>query len=124
MVGGEILLRAEFSLHPQDVFADLAAAVIDNRRLPVAVRFLQFLEQAAGKTELGERGLELIVVLEFLALLRGHVGLEKDFARVVRLGREPGGREGRDKNRRKESDRFFSCLGEAENSHVWLSCNA
>ena len=37
----------------------------------------QFLEKASCKTVLGERGLELVFVLQLLALLGGHVGFEE-----------------------------------------------
>ena len=46
----EIGLRGDFALHAQDGFADFAAAIIDNRRLPVAVGLLQLFEERAGKT--------------------------------------------------------------------------
>ena len=52
------------------------------------VGLAQFLEQASGKAEFRQRRLELIIVLELFALLRSHIGLEKDFARVIGLGRE------------------------------------
>ena len=81
----EIGLRADFPLHAQDALADLARAIFDDRRLPVRMRFAQFFEQAAGKAEFRERGVELVVVLELFALLRGHVSLEEDFARIFGL---------------------------------------
>ena len=103
-------MRAEFTLHAHDILANLAAAIIDNRRLPIGVGFTQFLEQTAGETELGESSLELVVVLQFLALLGGHVGLEKDFAWVVRLRRELGGRANETKTGEKNQTDFFHAL--------------
>ena len=85
--GGEVGLCPDFRLHAQNALADLARPVLDDRRLPGGVGFAQLLEQASGKTEFRERGLELIVVLELLALLGGHVGLEEDLARVIGLSR-------------------------------------
>ena len=88
----------------------LRLRIIDDRRLPIRVGLAQFFEQTAGKTEFRERSLELIVVLEFFALLRGHVGLEKDLARVVGLSGQARRARGKDKNRRTKSDRFSSCV--------------
>jgi hypothetical protein len=52
------------------------------------VALLQLLEEAAGEAEFRQRGLELIVVLQLLALLRGHVGLQENLARIFCLGRQ------------------------------------
>ena len=74
---GQVGLRLDLALDPQDRFADFAAAVIDDRRLPVAIVLLQLLEHRTGETEFGEGGLKLIFPLKFLCLLRGHIGFEK-----------------------------------------------
>ena len=62
----------------------------------------QLFEQAAGKAILGESGFELILVLEFFALLRRHVSLEKRLARIIRLGGQD--RRGQTKNEGGEQD--------------------
>ena len=107
-------MRAEFCLHPDDVFADLPAPIIDDRGLPIGVGFAQFLEETAGKTEFRESGLKLIIVLEFFALLRSHVGLEKDLARVIRLRGKTGGRETKDKTGEQNQPDFIHALEKPE----------
>ena len=72
-----------------------------------AVRLAQFLEQTSGEPELGQRGLELIFVLEFLALLRGHVGFEKDLARIVRSAPQAAARRERPKKPAKQNQTDF-----------------
>ena len=91
-----------FVLHAQNAFADLARPIFDDRRLPLGVSLAQFFEQTSGGAELHERGLELIVVLEFVALLRRHIGLKKDLARIIGLGRKRNGR--REKRKTGEQD--------------------
>ena len=109
---------SEFRLHPDDVLTDLPAPVIDDGGLPIAVSLLQFLEQAAGKPELGERGLELVIVLEFFALLRSHVSLKEDFAGIVGLRCDPDGRDGKAKTGEQNQPDFFHDLEKPEITHV------
>ena len=108
------LLSRSLVLHAQDALAHFAAAIIDNGRLPIGVALAQFFEKTSGKAILGQRRLELIFVLQFLALLRGHVGLEKNFARIVGLRGQAGRSKGEPKNRRGKSNRFSSCEHEAK----------
>ena len=117
-------MRPELALHPQDTFPDLAGAEIDDRGLPFRVSFAQFIEQTSGKPEFGQRTLELIVVLEFLALLRGHVGLEKDLARVVRLSGQLPDPEEKTKTGAQNQTDFLHDLKNSDDMHVWLGCNA
>ena len=60
----------------------------------------QLLEECPRKPILSEGGFELVLVLEFLALLRRHVRFEKGLARVVRLSGQS--RRGQAKNKRDE----------------------
>src|SRR5207245_4891064 len=82
---GQILLRSGFALHPQDALGNFPAAVFDDGWLPVRVRFLKLLEQAARQAVFREGPGKLIVPLQLFALLRRHVSLEKSFAWVVAL---------------------------------------
>ena len=91
-------MRFDLALHPQDGLANFAAAIIDDRRLPVAVAFLQLFEHRTGEPEFGKGGLKLIFALEFLPLLRGHVGFEEDLRRIHLL------RKGRERLREKRED--------------------
>jgi hypothetical protein len=74
------------------------------------VGLAQFFEQAAGEPELGEGGLELIIVLEFFTLLRSHVRLQKDFARVVGLREQAARREAKTKTGEQNQTDFFHAL--------------
>jgi hypothetical protein len=78
-------LPCDSLLESQNRFADFASAIFHNRWLPLSVRFTQFLNQAAGEAILGQSGLEAVLTLEFLALLRGEIGFEEDFAWIVLL---------------------------------------
>ena len=89
-----------------------------------AMGLAQFFEQASGKPEFCERALELIVVLEFLALLRGHVGLEKNLARVVGLSGQVSGREEKTKTGEQNQTDFLHGVEKSDDMHVWLGCNA
>ena len=71
------------------------------------MRFAQFFEETAGKAEFRQRGRKLIVVLEFLALLRGHVSLEEDLARVIGLRGQAGGRERKTKTGEQNQTDFL-----------------
>ena len=57
-------------------------------------------------------------MLEFFALLRSHVGLEKDLARIVGLRSEPGGRERKRKTGEQNQPDFFHALEKPEITHV------
>ena len=84
---GQVGLRIDLALHAQDGLANFAAAIIDDRGLPIAVALLQLFEHRTGEAELGESGSELIFALEFFPLLRGHVGLEEDLRGIHLLGK-------------------------------------
>ena len=84
----------------------------------------QFFKQTAGKPEFRERALKLIVVLEFLTLLRGHICLEKDLARVVGLSGQVPGREGQTKTGEQNQTDFLHGGQKSDDMHVRSSCNA
>ncbi len=76
-------------------------------RLPVAAAFFQFLQHGAGETKLGQGGFESIVALEFLSLLRRHVGLEKNLGGIELLGkRGEWQRENREDGEEKQQPDF------------------
>src|SRR4029077_15781822 len=81
----QVLLRSGFALHPQDALGNLPAAVFDDGWLPVRVRFLELLQQAARQAVFRQGPGKLIIPLQLFALLRRHVSLEKSFAWVVAL---------------------------------------
>src|SRR5262249_2101113 len=83
--GVELGLPGHPLLKSQNRFADFAPAIFHNRRLPLSVRFAQFLDQAAGESILGQSSLESILWLEFFALLCGEISFEENFARIVLL---------------------------------------
>jgi hypothetical protein len=72
-------------LNSQDFLPDLAAAIFNNRRLPGGIRFFQLLDQAAGESKFGQRGLELIFALQLLGLLSGQISFEKNVTRILLL---------------------------------------
>ena len=76
----------------------LRLRVLDDRRLPVAVVFLQLLEHRTGETEFGEGRLKLIFPLKFLCLLRGHIGFEKGLGGIDLLSK------GAERQREKRED--------------------
>jgi len=47
-----------------------SAAIFHDGGLPIAVRFTQFFDEAAGEAVFRQGGLKLVVVLQFFALLR------------------------------------------------------
>ena len=104
---GEIGLGVDFALYTKDGFANFAAPVIDDRRLPIAAVLFQLLQHGTGKTQLGQGRLELIVALHLFRLLRGHVGFEEDLGRVNFLGEGSGRqREKRDDGEEKQQPEF------------------
>ena len=84
--------------------------------------FAQLLEQSSRKTELGQRVAEIVFVLEFLALLRGHVGFEKDLARILRLRAQRRREKDRKTGQQNDAD-FFHQNNEPDDSRHVSSCN-
>ena len=75
----QVLLRSELALDPHNIFPDLCGCGI--RRWPAANPACVLRNSSSklpANRNLASAALELIIVLEFFALLRGHVGLEKD----------------------------------------------
>src|SRR5438477_10646279 len=75
-------------LDAQDSFADLTAAILHDRRLPLGVRSPQFFDQASSKPKFGEGSLKSGFVLEFFALLRREISFKKNLAWIVLLRRK------------------------------------
>jgi hypothetical protein len=75
-------------LDAQDSFADLTAAILHDRRLPIGVRSPQFFDQASSKPKFGEGSLKSVFVLEFFALLRREISFKKNLAWIVLLRRK------------------------------------
>jgi hypothetical protein len=72
-------------LNPQNAFADFTTAIFHDRRLPIAMRSAQRLDQASGKSVFRQRRLKSIFVLELFTLLRGEISFQENFARILSL---------------------------------------
>src|SRR6266487_3311914 len=75
-------------LNSEDSFADLTAAILHDRGLPIGVRSPQFFDQTPSKPKFGEGSLKAVFVLELFALLRRQISFKKNLARVVLLRRK------------------------------------
>src|SRR5437667_9517169 len=89
-------------LDAQDSFADLTAAILHDRRLPIGVRSPQFFDQAPSKPKFGEGSLKSVFVLELFTLLRRQISLKKNIARIVLLRRKRNYQK-KEKQRAKKS---------------------
>src|SRR5438128_755538 len=87
------LFRGRPLLNSQDAFADFTAAIFHDRWLPVGMRSAQRLDQASRKSIFRQRRLESVFVLQLFTLLRGEIGFEKNFARVILLPYDGGSPE-------------------------------
>jgi hypothetical protein len=76
------------------------------------MRFLYLLEQAAGGAELGQGSGELVVVFQFLALLRRHVGFQENLARISGLSRSGERREQERKCGKEKQTDFVHSRGQ------------
>ena len=72
-------------LNSQDSLADLAAAIFDDRGLPIRMRSPQLLDQAPSEPKFGQGCLKSVFVLQLFALLRGQISFKKNFARIILL---------------------------------------
>ena len=97
--GGDFLLKAG------DVFADLFLAVLDNNGLPVWVFAANLIQEAGGVAVFREGFPGIAGVFKLLALLIGHVGVEKEVQGVRRLGNNTLRRgHGNEQNRKKDEE--------------------
>src|SRR5437867_792237 len=72
-------------LNPQDAFANLTAAIVHDGWLPIGMRSTQRFDQASSKSIFRQGRLEAVFVLKLFALLRGQIGLQENFTRIILL---------------------------------------
>lgn len=76
-----------------------------------------------GEAIFGERGFELVFVFQFLALLRRHVSLEKNFAWIFGLCAEKRRREKKKAPGEQDRTDFLHHGSDREDSKAGGSCN-
>jgi len=78
--------------------------------------FAQCLDEAAGESVFCQGRLKLVVVLQVFALLRSHVGLQKNLVRIVGLRSELGGGEKeKETGQQNRTDSFHAMPGQNDN---------